>query len=130
MRGNALLKSINALLCVAMEEVRIDAVHRAIKSAGSQRALAALLGVSSAAVGQWLRRRADGGRDVAAKQCVRIEGITGGAVTRRDLRPDDWKDIWPELAESETKQPPALAHQSPAAINSEALPTGQEVAHV
>lgn len=113
-----------------MEAVRIDAVHRAIKSAGSQRALAGLLGVSSAAVGQWLRKRADGGRDVAAKQCVRIEGITGGAVTRRDLRPDDWQDIWPELAGSQPITPTAQAIQALAAINSEALHTGQEVAHV
>ncbi|WP_132477967.1 hypothetical protein [Paracandidimonas soli] len=27
-----------------------------------------------------------------------IEAITGNAVTRRDLRPDDWERIWPELA--------------------------------
>jgi DNA-binding transcriptional regulator YdaS (Cro superfamily) len=28
-----------------------------------------------------------------------IERATNGLVTRRDLRPDDWKAIWPELAE-------------------------------
>lgn len=27
-----------------------------------------------------------------------IEEITNGAVTRLDLRPDDWQRIWPELA--------------------------------
>ena len=27
-----------------------------------------------------------------------IERITAGAVTRRDLRPDDWQRVWPELA--------------------------------
>lgn len=27
-----------------------------------------------------------------------IERATNGAVTRRDLRPDDWHLIWPELA--------------------------------
>lgn len=31
--------------------------------------------------------------------CVAIERATCGAVTRRDLRPDDWHLIWPELAE-------------------------------
>lgn len=30
-----------------------------------------------------------------------IEQITEGAVTRRDLRPDDWQRIWPELAETQ-----------------------------
>jgi len=28
-----------------------------------------------------------------------IERATGGVVTRKDLRPDDWWKIWPELAE-------------------------------
>lgn len=31
--------------------------------------------------------------------CVAIEVVTSGAVTRRDLRPDDWARIWPELAD-------------------------------
>ena len=45
---------------------------------------------------------------------------------RGDGHPDDWQDIWPELAESEAQQPPALTHQAPTAINSEA----REAAHV
>jgi DNA-binding transcriptional regulator YdaS (Cro superfamily) len=28
----------------------------------------------------------------------RIERLSGAKVTRRDLRPDDWHEIWPELA--------------------------------
>lgn len=31
---------------------------------------------------------------------VRIERATGAHVTRKDLRPDDWREIWPELAEA------------------------------
>ncbi len=27
--------------------------------------------------------------------------IAAGAVTRQSSRPDDWRDIWPELAEGE-----------------------------
>ena len=49
----------------------------------------------------------------------------GAPATRRDLRPDDWQDIWPELAESEPKPTPAPAHQARVAINSEAM----EAAH-
>lgn len=59
-----------------------------------------------------------GYRPCAAELAVRIEQRTAGAVTRQDLRPDDWRDIWPELAEPEPKQPAALAHQRQAAINS------------
>ncbi|EPI3744643.1 transcriptional regulator, partial [Neisseria gonorrhoeae] len=29
---------------------------------------------------------------------MQIEKLTGGAVNRKDLRPDDWHLIWPELA--------------------------------
>ena len=29
--------------------------------------------------------------------CIAIERVTNGEVTRRDLRPDDWQQIWPEL---------------------------------
>jgi DNA-binding transcriptional regulator YdaS (Cro superfamily) len=44
---------------------------------------------------------------------VAIEQVTNGAVTRKDLRPDDWHLIWPELvdvneraAASDDVQPP------------------------
>jgi len=30
-----------------------------------------------------------------------IERATNGQVTRRDLRPHDWRSIWPELVESQ-----------------------------
>jgi len=73
---------------------------------------------------------------------VRIEGITGGAVTRRDLRPNDWHDIWPEHEEAERLrgivaellerlrryEPDAVDASAPAAINSEAREVVQEVA--
>ncbi|MDK4680166.1 helix-turn-helix domain-containing protein [Kingella negevensis] len=41
---------------------------------------------------------ATGKRPIPIKRRVQIEGLTQGAVTRRDLRPDDWAQIWPELA--------------------------------
>lgn len=34
-------------------------------------------------------------------RCVAIERATSGAVSRRDLRPLDWREIWPELEEIE-----------------------------
>lgn len=38
-------------------------------------------------------------------RCVAIERVTGGAVTRRDLRPDDWWLIWPELVDADHPAP-------------------------
>lgn len=66
---------------------------------GSQTALAAVLGVSKGAVSQWK----DEDRRVPAAHCVAIERETKGKVTRRDLRPDDWELIWPELAKPARK---------------------------
>ncbi|CAR54910.1 hypothetical protein NP88_2261 [Burkholderia cepacia] len=37
--------------------------------------------------------------------CVSIERESKGLVTRRDLHPNDWQDIWPELADQPTQVP-------------------------
>ncbi|KVT91898.1 hypothetical protein WK59_03950 [Burkholderia ubonensis] len=63
----------------------------------TQAAFAAQLGVSQGLVYQWLTGR----RPIAADRCVVIERATQGAVSRRDLRPDDWHLIWPELAQQQ-----------------------------
>lgn len=68
----------------------------------------------------YLRKAASVGQLFNPATCVRLEVESGGVITRPMLRPDDWQDIWPELAGSEQKQPPAPAHQAQAAINSEA----------
>lgn len=39
-----------------------------------------------------------GAKKVPIIRCVQIEQATNGAVTRKDLRPDDYHLIWPELA--------------------------------
>jgi DNA-binding transcriptional regulator YdaS (Cro superfamily) len=41
---------------------------------------------------------------------VAIESTTKGAVTRRDLRPDDWQEIWPELAQPSTQEKEVGCH--------------------
>jgi DNA-binding transcriptional regulator YdaS (Cro superfamily) len=63
--------------------------------------LAAKLGVPPALVSQWRT----GARPVPIDRCVSIERATGGAVTRKDLRPDDWARIWPELADANHSAP-------------------------
>ena len=45
-----------------------------------------------------LKQIAQGNRPGSAKRAVMIEIASGGRVTRQDLHPDDWPEIWPELA--------------------------------
>lgn len=69
----------------------------------SHAAFARLIGVSQPVVSGWV----NGVAPVPEKRAVQIEIATSGAVTRRDLRPDDWAQIWPELATAT----PATAQQ-------------------
>lgn len=72
----------------------MNALETAIESAGGVGKLAAAIGVGQPVVSNWRAR----GTTPDAAQCVAIERATKGAVTRRDLRPDDWQAIWPELS--------------------------------
>lgn len=67
-----------------------------LASDGAQKAaqIARVVGVSPAMVYQWRM----GLRPVPAERCAAVERATGGAVTRKDLRPNDWQTVWPELA--------------------------------
>ena len=69
-------------------------IQRASTAVGGQASLARIVGVSAPTVNQW----ATGKRPVPLDRCVAIEKATGGVVTRRELRPDDWRAVWPELA--------------------------------
>lgn len=69
------------------------AIAAAIDLLGGPTAAAKQLGATSyQTVQQW---RETG--SVPPRYCPAIEELLNGAVTRRDLRPDDWQDIWPEL---------------------------------
>lgn len=63
--------------------------------------LARALPVKAPFVSDWAR----GKKAVPVARCAAIERVTEGAVTRQDLRPDDWHLIWPELACTRTYQP-------------------------
>lgn len=67
---------------------------------GQKSELARAIGVPAILVSQWSL----GQRPVPIARCKAIESATDGAVTCKDLRPDDWHEIWPELA-----QPGAVA---------------------
>lgn len=62
---------------------------------GGSTQLAEKLGVSIS----FMSQMASGVAAISPARCVFIEQATGGAVTRQELRPDDWNLIWPELAE-------------------------------
>lgn len=65
---------------------------------GRSLAIAQAVGVTPPVVSDWVT----GKKGIPLERCTAIERATGGVVTRKDLRPDDWQDHWPELV-----QPPA-----------------------
>ena len=74
---------------------RRAAMLRAAQLLGGQAALASAIGYPDRRnVAPWMA----GDRPLSPIRCVAIEQATAGAVTRQDLRPDDWAAIWPELA--------------------------------
>jgi DNA-binding transcriptional regulator YdaS (Cro superfamily) len=81
----------------------------AARAAGGRAVLAERLGIKPSAIGNWKDR------GVPLEHCAAIERESGGKVTRKDLRPSDWQDIWPELAAYEAAAPaPAfVADQEP-----------------
>ena len=58
----------------------------------------------STAVG-YLRKACSVNQKIGPALCVAIERATNGAVTRRDLRPNDWHLIWPELIDADHPAP-------------------------
>jgi DNA-binding transcriptional regulator YdaS (Cro superfamily) len=63
--------------------------------------LARKLGISPVLVSQWR----NGYRPIPVERCSDIERATDNAVTRRDIRPDDWHRIWPELIDVDHPAP-------------------------
>ena len=63
---------------------------------GSKTDLAIAIGAQPQLIWQW----ANNVRAIPIRRCIAIEMATHGEVTRRDLRPNDWQSIWPELAQA------------------------------
>lgn len=82
---------------------------------GRGAALAAHLKVPSS----FVSKMASGEKSIPVPHMAAIEHFTAGAVTRQEMRPNDWRLIWPELADAavfEPNQPAAPASQAPEAI--------------
>jgi len=75
-------------------------IDRAARQLGGRSQMAVALGVKPSAIGNWKDR------GVPLEHCAAIELACGGLVTRRDLRPDDWRRIWPELAVNDAATTP------------------------
>lgn len=72
-----------------------------LEKTGTKRSeFARSIGASANLVYQWI----NGIRPVATRHCWPIERLTEGKVTRKDLRPDDFADHWPELAGKPTRR--------------------------
>ena len=77
---------------------------------GAIAAMAGSLRISTVYLQQIVARQ--DGRVPSPELSVLIEQCTAGAVTRRDLRPDDWHRIWPELVTDQYPAPEAPAQQA------------------
>lgn len=77
----------------------MNALQLAIKHMGGVSKLADAIGVGQSAISNLVSRNGT----PSPENCVAIEQVTKKFVTRKDLRPDDWHLIWPELAQAAKK---------------------------
>jgi DNA-binding transcriptional regulator YdaS (Cro superfamily) len=70
---------------------------------GSPTALARAIGggVQRQNIEHWMKLESG----VPVPHCAAVEQATGGAVTRRQLQPDVWHRVWPELVTAEFPAP-------------------------
>ncbi|WP_050450310.1 transcriptional regulator [Achromobacter spanius] len=76
-----------------------EALKKAIALAGTQEALAQMLGVTQPAVNKMLKSKAP----LGAHHCVRI--MTHLGISRQELRPTDYWEVWPDLPEPSDQDP-------------------------
>ena len=62
-----------------------------IEKNGGQTEIAQKLGVTQGLISQWLK----GKTRVTPERAKQIELVTGGVVTRQELRPDSWDETAP-----------------------------------
>ena len=88
-------------------------ISRACELFGGQTAMARRLSrrtgkpITQQRVANWINR----GDEVPVEFLAAIEAESGGEITRRQLRPDDWHSIWPELVSASGAQSEESAGQ-------------------
>ncbi len=80
---------------------------------GGKAAFARKIGAHTSDLSDWIA----GERPIPVRYCAAIEQASGGEVTRKDCRPNDWQVYWPEL-----KNAPLTSDEA-------ALATCEEVSH-
>lgn len=89
-----------------------DLVSSVVAFFGSQVALARGIGVTQQAVSYWLKSG-----QIPPTHCAKVEVLSNGRFTRKELCPNGWQSIWPELAAThEQTQAPALDRQAVGAM--------------
>lgn len=78
-----------------------ETIKRAIKIVGTQSKLAQLAGISQQMVSKLLNNP---DFPISPKTAVAIENATDKGVNRKELKPDDWPLIWPELNTTKSKE--------------------------
>lgn len=78
----------------------MNPLDTAIEACGGVGKLALAIGVTQAAVSNWKSRDTL----IDPLYCVAIENATEQKVTRKDLRPNDWQAIWPELSATDKQE--------------------------
>lgn len=71
-------------------------VARAIELSGGPARVARALGVTTQTVCFYR----DGHRRINAEHGARLEAMSNGQVTRKQIWPQSWQRIWPELADA------------------------------
>lgn len=77
-------------------------LKQAIVEAGGVSAVAARLQVTPQRLTNWVER------GIPVDKCAAVEMAVEGRIKRQELRPDDWKAIWPELTDAPASQPADL----------------------
>lgn len=70
------------------------------EESGRRAELARILSVPQS----FVSKLASGERPIPIHHMAAIEVFTDGAVTRRDMRPEDFAHIWPELADTKATE--------------------------
>lgn len=76
-------------------------IKKAIDVVGTQAELAKVTGVSQQMISKLLNNP---DFPISSKTAVAIELATQGKVTRKDLKPNDWFLIWPELNNTQNRK--------------------------
>lgn len=74
----------------------MEAFNKALVIVGGPTEMARIIGVTTQAVCFWR----DGKRILPVEHGAAIEAATKGVVSRKELYPNDWRRVWPELEDA------------------------------